>query len=328
MARKTTLFTLFLALMATIGFAQTGHECNIPVSFRNNLVIATLQANGSGLNLLANTTGGTFIATQAVAEAGLHEMIDEAGNQFVELDPVLSARSLPVTGKKEAFTLPLGQGNLPEDTHGALGQSWFGPYCWELDYQARQLRCNMPPLSPLGANTIPMRFRESAAGHRISNLPVITIEVDGVEISVLLDTGAKILPTQAAYAALEENNTIYASANPMPAAARPAFGASYQAISFITESFFEAWRAVHPEWQVIEQADSEMGNIKMIRAPEVTIAGQAAGPVWFCSRPDVEYSQHWSRFAGHQVEGAIGGNALQYFRVTLDYPNKLARFER
>ncbi|MCB0551706.1 MAG: hypothetical protein KDD19_29335 [Phaeodactylibacter sp.] len=327
MARKTTLFTLFLALMATISFAQHGQECHIPVTFRNNLIVATLEANGAELNLLANTSGGTFIASHAVADAGLHEMVDEAGNQFVELDPVLSGANLPVTGKKEAFTLPLGQGNLPEDTHGALGQTWFSAYCWTLDYPAQQLHCNMPPLSPLGANTIPVRFRESTTGHRISNLPVISIEVDGVEISVLLDTGAKILPTPAAHAALAGNNVDNAGTRQNGVVTR-SVGANYQATSFITESFFEAWRTVHPEWAVVEQADSEMGNIKMIRVPEVIIAGQAAGPVWFCSRPDVEYSQHWSRFAGHQVEGAIGGNTLQYFRVTLDYPNKLARFER
>lgn len=323
MARKTYFFTLLLALMASIGFAQRGQECNIPASFQNNLITASLPANGSQLHLLANTTGGTFIATQAVAEAGLSEMIDESGNQFVALDPILSGGNLPVTGRKEAMTLPLGEGNLPVGAHGALGQSWFGSYCWTLDYQAQQLQCNVPPLSPLGAHTIPLKFRESAAGHRISSLPVITMEVDGVEISVLLDTGAKLLPTQSAYAALDDNHGIEtAGRHALPG------GGEYLATSFITESFFEAWRAVHPEWTVVEQADQEMGNIKMIKVPEATIAGQAVGPVWFCSRPDVEYTQYWSRFAGHQVEGAIGGNVLQYFRVTLDYPNGLARFER
>ncbi|MCB0580066.1 MAG: hypothetical protein KDD10_12255 [Phaeodactylibacter sp.] len=310
MARKTTLFTLFLALAATMGFAQHGQECSIPVSFRNNLIVATLEAGGTELNLLANTSGGTFVASQAAAAAGLAEMTDEAGNQFVALDPLLSGSNLPVTGNKEVFMLPLGEGNLPGDTHGTLGQSWFSSYCWTLDYLSQQLRCNAPPLSPLGANTIPVKFRESAAGRRISNLPVITMEVDGVEISVILDTGAKLLPTPAACVALDDDT------------------GNYLAASFITESFFEAWRAIHPEWPVVEQADREMGNIRMIRVPEVTIAGQAAGPVWFCSRPDVEYARYWSRFSGHPVEGAIGGNALQHFRVTLDYPNGLARFER
>jgi hypothetical protein len=29
-----------------------------------------------------------------------------------------------------------------------------------------------------------------------------------------------------------------------------------------------------------------------------------------------------------QVEGALGGSALRYFRVTVDYPNAAAAFER
>ncbi|MCB0567490.1 MAG: hypothetical protein KDD01_24240 [Phaeodactylibacter sp.] len=310
MARKTTFFTLILAFVAAYSFAQHGQACQIPVSFSNNLMVASFHANGGELNLLANTAGGTFVTNQAIIDLGIPEMIDEAGNQFVELDPILSGGNLPITGKKEALILPMGQGNLPAGTQGALGQTWFSSYSWTLDYLEQELHCNTPPLSPLGAHTIPVKFRESATGHRISNLPVITMEVDGLAFSVILDTGAKLLPTPAACVALEDNT------------------GNYLATSFITESFFEAWRSYHPEWQVIEQADSEMGNIKMIKVPEVTIAGHTVGPVWFCSRPDVEYTQHWSRFSGQPVEGAIGGNALQYFRLTLDYPNKLARFER
>ncbi|MCB9263761.1 MAG: hypothetical protein H6558_01900 [Lewinellaceae bacterium] len=327
MARKTTLLTLILAFVSTFGFAQHGQACEIPVSFSNNLISATLAANGYQLNLLANTAGGTFVTNQAMTDFAIPEMIDEAGNQFVELDPFLAGSNLPVTGRKEALILPVGQGNLPENVQGALGQKWFSSYCWTLDYLAKELHCNTPPLSPLGANTVPVRFRESAAGHRISNLPVITIEVDGVEVSVLLDTGAKVLPTEAAFRALDENNAGYTAARETMPAIRPG-EETYQAISFITESFFDAWRSYHPEWPVVEQADREMGNIKMIKVPEVTIAGHTVGPVWFCSRPDVEYTQYWSRFSGQQVEGAIGGNVLQYFRLTLDYPNKLAKFDR
>ena len=52
------------------------------------------------------------------------------------------------------------------------------------------------------------------------------------------------------------------------------------------------------------------------------------GPVWFTRRPDPNFHQFASFWTDKQVEGALGGSALKYFRVTLDYPNAVAVFER
>ena len=52
------------------------------------------------------------------------------------------------------------------------------------------------------------------------------------------------------------------------------------------------------------------------------------GPVWFTRRPDPSFHQFMSQYMDKQVEGALGGSALKFFRVTVDYPNAVAAFER
>ena len=66
----------------------------------------------------------------------------------------------------------------------------------------------------------------------------------------------------------------------------------------------------------------------MIEVPNVTVAGYTIGPVWFTRRPDKNFHEFMSKFMDRKVEGALGGSALRYFRVTVDYRNAVAIFER
>lgn len=309
MAIKTTITTLVLALFSIMGAAQES-TFTLDASFRNHLIYAHIPSATGELQLLTNTTGGAYVCESAMQEHALPSIVDDSGNFFVKMNEVLEVGALPLLKRNSALVLPDGQANLGKDVHGMLGQSWFGEYCWTFDYRSEELSCHAPSLSPLAANTLSVSFKESANGSRISSLPRISVEIDGASIPVLIDTGAKMRPSKAACAALGQS------------------GEAPVAISFIVESTFEQWRQLHPEWNYIEKADAELGNVRMIEVPQIIIAGQKAGPVWFCSRPDDNYIQYYSRLCGSQVEGAIGGNALQYFRMTIDYPNKLARFER
>jgi len=103
--------------------------------------------------------------------------------------------------------------------------------------------------------------------------------------------------------------------------------AAERATSFITASNFEKWRQAHPDWRVIENADMPL-NEPMIEVPGIAIAGHTVGPVWFTRRADKNFHEFMSRFMDKRVEGAIGGNALRHFRVTVDYPGAVAVFER
>jgi hypothetical protein len=105
---------------------------------------------------------------------------------------------------------------------------------------------------------------------------------------------------------------------------RPARRAS----SFVVQSVFDRWRQGHPQWQVIEGAD-QLGDttLPMIEVPDVDVGGFRVGPVWFAARPDQNFV-HFSRWMDRPIVGALGGSALQYLQVTLDYPGAVAVFAR
>lgn len=64
----------------------------------------------------------------------------------------------------------------------------------------------------------------------------------------------------------------------------------------------------------------------MIRVPSVTVAGHTVGPVWFAQRPDSNFRKMMPELMDKPIEGALGGSALQYFRVVIDYPGAAAYF--
>ena len=78
---------------------------------------------------------------------------------------------------------------------------------------------------------------------------------------------------------------------------------------------------------MIPQAD-EYQTEPMIRVPSVKVGGWEVGPVWFTRRADKNFHEFMSRFMDQTIEGALGGNALRSFRLTVDYPGAVAYFEK
>ena len=78
---------------------------------------------------------------------------------------------------------------------------------------------------------------------------------------------------------------------------------------------------------MIEHADSTL-DMPMIEVPIVSIAGKRVRPVWFTMRPDRNLHELMSQWMDVRVDAALGGSALRRFRVTVDHPRALARFER
>jgi hypothetical protein len=128
---------------------------------------------------------------------------------------------------------------------------------------------------------------------------------------MLIDTGATAVTTDAS------------------AAAYKVTAGMRIATSFIAKSVFDRWTAKHPKWRTIAAADNA-GNatFPMIEVPRLTIAGLKVGPVWFTQRPDEALHDFISQMTDKPVDGALGGTALRYFRVTLDYPGAVAYFEK
>ena len=98
-----------------------------------------------------------------------------------------------------------------------------------------------------------------------------------------------------------------------------------RATSFITTKVFDSWRAARVDWPVLENAEATTGEA-MIRVSQVKIAGFSVGPVWFTRRKDANFHQYMSQWMDKRIEGAVGGNVLRQFRVTVDYPKAEATF--
>jgi hypothetical protein len=192
---------------------------------------------------------------------------------------------------------------------GFLGTTWFQDRVWTLDYPAKEFTYHAanPPGVPAGAQVLRLGFRTDSLGRRLQHYPRIAVEVDGETLQLLFDTGATTILSDSALTALQDGRS-------------PA-----RATSFIARAVFDTWRTRHPEWRVIPRAEAFSG-MEMIEVPRVALGRLEVGPVWFTVRNDVNY-RNFSRSFDQPIVGALGGNALRAFRITLDYPRARAVFE-
>ena len=93
--------------------------------------------------------------------------------------------------------------------------------------------------------------------------------------------------------------------------------------SFIAASIFDEWTKTHSDWLVIEKG-CRVSNQDMIRVPAITVGKSTIGPVWFTRRPDPDFHQFMSSMMDRRIDGALGGSALKYLRIVVDYPNEQA----
>ncbi len=186
-----------------------------------------------------------------------------------------------------------------------LGQNFFMGKAWTIDYPRRQIWVNTP-LAPSSPGVQPLGFRKNAAGEKTFGHPRLSVVVDGAPVEMLFDTGATLLLSDSAR---QELHTAAASAGG----------------SFIARSIFDAWRQRHPDWKVYPGADA---GRDLIEVPQVTLGGCTVGPVLFAKRDDDVWSAGMAATMDKVVKGAIGGSALKYLKVTVDYNSELIRFER
>lgn len=216
---------------------------------------------------------------------------------------------VPYEGEIRMISPPTESG-APRDT-GFLGRYWFADRVWTFDYPGRRLLLRSPGDLPAHepARRVALGFQTGPDGRRTTHFPRIPVKVDGETLDLLFDTGATTTLTPAALAALGDG--------------RPAD----RAASFIADSVFARWRERHPAWKVVEKAEEGTGS-EMIEVPAVEIGGYTVGPVWFTRRKDKNFHEYMSQWMDRRIEGALGGSALQYLRVTVDYPNAVAVFEK
>ena len=308
---STSLTLLHLALLAANPAGQI-----LPTSFEAGRVYVLPQTqNGTILKLFTDSGGATFLLADTAARLQLQ-------TQALPKDYGDDAKAAKLPAFKQGAGIPApddldGQIQIAphSDTHfdvgdGILGEAWFGGHIWTWDYPKHSLIVEGPAWKPAkDALKATLGFPVDEKNERATNFARITVRIDGKPIDLLLDTGATTTLTAEALASI---------ADKLPAT---------RAASFIADSQFQIWRKAHPEWRVIENA--QVGTktpVSIIEVPEVEIAGARVGPVWFNWRSDRAFHDYMSKMMDKQVEGAIGGNALEHFVMTIDYPGAAAYF--
>ena len=304
----TPLLAAAALLAASPADPAPGHPLALPVQLVENrfILVPRLEA-GRVLRLYSDTGGGhSILAPELVSALGLPVEHPDAGPDVPPVTrwPHFAAdASIPPPGGP---VLVMQMGPLGPGLDGFLGQDWFDGRTWTFDYPGKRLllraRGDLPPGARVAFH-LPKPGPDAAAFGRI------TIEVDGKSLDVLFDTGATTELGPDALAKLHDGS-----------------GAA-RATSFMKAAVFDGWRSAHPDWPVVEKAEVRTGA-DMIRVPSVVVAGQKVGPVWFTRRPDKAFDSFMSSMMDAPVVGALGGSGLKYFRVTVDYAQGAAVFER
>lgn len=333
--RSTTMrcFSLFLLAMLAAcarapGAAQVPSAPEtvlaLPAHFEEHRIyVRPVTADGDTLVFYTDTGGGAnMIYTPAVERLELpRELTIEDGDTTVFVGwPTWAAGAKIPPPSPEGYlggrllVVPFtGHAASLQDSAdaGFLGRLWFADRVWTFDYPGQQLLLrpagDLPPHRP--EHRVSLGFQIDSAGQRTTHFPRIRVAVAGDSLDLLFDTGATTVLTDSALAVIRDG------------------GIARRATSFIAASVFDRWRAEHPEWRVIEAAESYSGAA-MIEVPRLRIADYTVGPVWFTRRPDTAFLEYMSQWMDESVVGALGSNALRFFRVTVDYPDATAISER
>ena len=314
------IIAFFLCGNCSLVLSQTsGKPLALPVKYdEHRFYVQPVTADGTTLNLFTDTGGGLFLFSDVAERLQLPVIKGETKDSpdMVALPAFLPDASIPapLDNGGLVYVTSAAERNHPvtQDWSGMLGQKWFAGRVWTFDYPNRKLLLRADgDAAPMQNNEhlIALGFQKNRAGGRSANFPRIQVAIDGEQIDLLFDTGASTALTDAALAALDDKR------------------AAVRATSFITTSVFEKWRKKHPDWRVIEAAEKGSGQA-MIEVPEISVAGCKVGPVWFTRRPDKNFHEYMSQFMDKRIDGALGGNALRYFRITIDYPRAVALFEK
>jgi hypothetical protein len=318
------------------GKPRPGHPIPLPVKFvEGRFFVEPMTQDGEPVLLYTDTGGGLFFSTTAAERLGLTVSPIEADGDGVDVDLRSNVDSIllppfswdawipppEVLGGRMPVRADAGKNAFGAD--GLLGQGWFKGRVWTFDYGEGQLFLRAPGDLPKheAVHGVPLFFQSNAAGERGANYPRITVKIDGELVDLLFDTGATVTLSAAALTTIGDG--------------RPAT----RATSFISKTTFDKWAEKHPDWRKIEGADTSVscsGSTRdcsaageaMIEVPAIEVGGFSVGPVWFTRRADKNFHEWMSQWMDKKIDGALGGSALKYFRVHVDYPRGLAVFEK
>jgi hypothetical protein len=326
--RICVISALTLLMLIQIALAQSpveprpGKPVTIPTRYLAHRFVATpTTIDNVTMTLFTDSAGGLFIYEDVAQRLKLSVVtLPEKEN-----NRELTVAALPIFKSSTGIPPPLGSpfeqrlfirsrpanATSLDQRDGMLGQQWFAERVWTFDYPKQTLLWraagDLPPHDK--SHEVKLAFKTAPSGKRQTNFARIQIEVDGETLDFLLDTGATNILSEEVLKQINDG------------------GPAERGTSFLTRSVFERWHKKHPEWRALENIKTLTGAA-MIEVPAVKIGGFTVGPVWFTVQPDLAFHTYMAQFMDKPTEGALGGSALQYLRMTVDWPNAVAVFER
>lgn len=320
---------LLLTLLVNFTRAQSnveprpGKPVTIPTRYlAHRFVAMPTTVDNVTLTLFTDSAGALFIYEDAaqrlkLSVVTLPEKVNNRELQVAALPTFKSSAGIPPPlGSPFEQRLyirprPANATALDQQRDGMLGQQWFAGRVWTFDYPKQTLLWraagDLPPHDK--SHEVKLAFKTAPSGKRQTNFARIQIEVDGETLDFLLDTGASNILSKEVMKQINDG------------------GPAERATSFLTQSVFERWHKKHPEWRALENIETLTGAA-MIEVPAVNIGGFSVGPVWFTVQPDPAFHATLDQLMDKPAEGALGGSALHYLRMTVDWPNAVAVFER
>jgi hypothetical protein len=296
-----------------------GRSVVLPTRFDDGHVLVRVETPSGDMVEFYTDSGGAMLVTLDGAKRLGLTLSDLPPELIKQFPPDARSSSVPVFSKTSGIpNLPAGvkifavsrlfpAPGYPNAGDGILGQAWFAGHIWTWDFPGHQLILRPEKWHPVAGHEVHIGFKVDGNGARDNNFPSIDILVDGQTLPMLLDTGAMTIPTPAL--------TKIADGKP-----------GFRSTSFIARSVFERWHAKHPDWLVIDDAETG-SHLRMIRVDQVEIAGLQSGPVWFTERQDASFHDYMSSITDRRVEGSIGNNAFERVVMTIDYPGGKGWFE-
>ena len=314
---------LALSLLAT-ATALAAKPQVIPTRYEAGHFYATPEtSDGHTLRLVVDTGGGggmglywvTGTAAKRLHLASTTCATGTSGPTVAKLPHYKPGLGLPppLSACGQVVLVNMQAGRKDADGDGQLGAGYLPGRVWTFDYPAHRFVFEGAGWRPdPRAHATVLGFPRDGEGRPTAGFPRITLQVDGLPLDMLLDTGATAHPTPAG----------------QRASGTPTVN-GYGVTSYITSATLEHWHRAHPDWRVVGQGDDLLGArrvMRLIEVPRVEIAGWTVGPVWFTERPDRTFRQFMSSMTDKPVEGAVGGNVFEHFVMTIDYPGAEAYF--
>lgn len=303
---------LIFALLLITPLFCTSTE--LPSEFENNLIYLTPKLNdGTTVKFFTDTGGGWNAISKELSEKYQWKIenreTEDGVIKVTDMPQFDKSAWIPIAGLNNWWAgqlqvVPRREISSSNELDGTLGGRWHAEKIIDFNYLDKSITILSKLPETDNFSEVPLGFQKNELGNYTLGFPSINISVDGVTIPMLFDTGASAWPSNEA---LEQLN----------------LSGEKVATSFITASIFDNWVTSHPEWTVIEKA-CLLSKQSMIRVPELKIANKVVGPVWFTRREDNNFHQFMSSMMDKQIDGALGGSALKYLRVIVDYPNERA----